>query len=144
MNNLWQRYTNVLHAKGIRPPCDRWYVIRAEEFLKNHQGKRLKEYTCNLVEAYLSDLGRNNSLNTWQFQQAVDAVRILCLDVLDRHWAATFDWEYWNSAAQPLERTHPTIARELPLDPPCSDDTYQSTCTPYPMPERPKGSRRNS
>ena len=58
MTDLWQRYTNVLHAKGIRPPCDRWYVIRAEEFLKNHKGKQLKEYTCNLVETYLSDLGR--------------------------------------------------------------------------------------
>ncbi len=45
MNNLWQRYTNVLHAKGIRPPCDRWYVIRAEEFLKNHQGKQLTAKT---------------------------------------------------------------------------------------------------
>ncbi len=135
MNNLWQRYTNVLHAKGIRPPCDRWYVIRAEEFLKNHQGKQLKEYTCNLVQAYLSELGRSNSLNTWQFQQAVDAVRILCLDVLDRHWAGTFDWEYWNSAAQPLEKAHPTIARESPLEPPFSGDTSQTTCTPYPMPE---------
>jgi len=40
MNNLWQRYTGVLHGKGIMPPFDRWYVIRAEEFLKNHKGKR--------------------------------------------------------------------------------------------------------
>jgi integron integrase len=135
MNNLWQRYTSVLHGKGITPPFDRWYVIRAEEFLKNHKGKRLREYTCDLVQLYLSDLGRCNALNTWQFKQAVDAVRILCLDVLNRDWAATFDWEYWNSAAQPLEKTHPTIARELPLEPQSLGDTSKRTRTGYEMSE---------
>ncbi len=40
MNDLWQRYTHVLHGKGITPPYDRWYVIRAEEFLKNHRAKQ--------------------------------------------------------------------------------------------------------
>ena len=78
MKDLWQQYIHVLHAKGIRPPFDRWYVIRAEAFARAHQGKQLKEYTCDLVQLYLADLGRCNSLNTWQFKQAVDAVRILC------------------------------------------------------------------
>ena len=42
MRNIWQQYTDVLHSKGIRPPCDRWYVVRAEAFLRAHQGKPLR------------------------------------------------------------------------------------------------------
>ena len=116
MNNLLQRYMTAIHNKGIVPPYDRWYVIRAETFLKYNQGKRLSEYTCDLVQTYLSELGRSDVLNAWQFRQAVDAIRILCLDVFKCDWAGSFDWEYWNNAAEPLERSHPTIAREIPLN----------------------------
>lgn len=38
MTDLWQRYTGALHEKGIRPPCDWWYVIRTEAFLQDHFG----------------------------------------------------------------------------------------------------------
>ena len=81
MRNIWQQYTDVLHSKGIRRPCDRWYVVRAEAFLRAHQGTPLKEYTGDLVKSYLAELGRNQSLKAWQFIQAVDAVRLLCTDV---------------------------------------------------------------
>ena len=115
MENLWQRYTSALHGRGIKPPVDRWYVIRAESFLKTHKGKHLSEYTCDLVQSYFSDLGRCNGLKPWQYKQAVDAIRILCSDIFRCPWIATFDWDYWHDAAQPLEDSHPTIAREKPL-----------------------------
>jgi len=41
MKDLWQQYTHALHAKGIQPPYDRWYVIRTEAFLQDHKGKQL-------------------------------------------------------------------------------------------------------
>ena len=135
MKDLWQQYTHILHVKGILPPIDRWYVIRAEAFLQVHKGKQLKEYTRDAIQLYLTDLGRCQTLNTWQFRQAVDAVRILCLDVFKRAWATKFDWDYWSSAAQPLESEHPTIARELPLEPDCSGNTCQETYDGYGMSE---------
>jgi len=125
MKDLWQQYLHILHAKHILPPVDRWYVIRAESFLRTHKGKRLKEYTSDTVQLYLADLGRSQYLNAWQFGQAVDAIRILCLDLFKRAWAAEFDWDYWKNAARPLEREHPTIAREVPLETVSSGDTRQ-------------------
>ena len=82
MKDLWQQYLHILHAKDILPPFDRWYVIRAETFLRTHQGKRLKEYTSDIVQSYLADLGRSRHLNAWQFGQAVDAVVYLHQQVL--------------------------------------------------------------
>jgi len=125
MKDLWQQYTRALHAKGIQPPYDRWYVIRTEAFLRDHKGKQSKEYTSDLVQGYLAALGRSQSLNAWQFRQTVDAVRILCSSVFSRPWTASFDWDYWNNAAQSLESTHPTIARETPLETVSSGSTCQ-------------------
>ncbi len=127
MNDLWQRYTAALHEKGIVPPYDRWYVIRTEAFLQDHKGKQLKEYTSDLVQAYLATLGRTQSLNAWQFRQTVDAIRVLCSSVFKRPWASTFDWDYWESAARSLETTHPTIAREIPIRESASDNDGQKT-----------------
>jgi integron integrase len=135
MKDLWQQYTQALHAKGIRPPYDRWYIIRAEAFARANQGRQLKEYTADVAQQYLADLGRCTSLNAWQFKQAVDAIRILCADIFKRAWAAKFDWDYWNNAAQPLESTHPTIAREFPLEAQSTGDESVRTNTPYKMPK---------
>ena len=64
MNDLWQRYTRVLHGKGITPPFDRWYVIRAEEFLKNHKGKRLSNsYWLLVLSCWLLETPRVGRLN---------------------------------------------------------------------------------
>jgi len=123
MTDLWQRYTGALHQKGIQPPYDRWYVIRTEAFLQGHKGKQLKEYTSDLVQVYLAALGRSQSLNAWQFRQTVDAIRILCSNVFNRPWAASFDWDYWENAAQSLESAHPTIAREIPIRSCANDNT---------------------
>jgi integron integrase len=135
MPDLWQRYTCALHKKGIQPPYDRWYVIRTEAFLQDHKGKRLKEYTSDLVHTYLSTLGRDHSLNAWQFRQAVDAIRILCSSVFNRPWVDTFDWGYWEDAAQSLESTHPTIAREIPIKQHASASGPQKRDTGYGMPD---------
>jgi integron integrase len=135
MINIWEQYTNILHSTGIRRPYDRWYVIRAEAFLRAHQGKPLKEYTDDLVKSYLTELGQNQSLKTWQYIQAVEAVRILCTDVFKRDWATHFDWGYWKSAARPLEREHPTIAREIPLETGVSGGARQGKPAPYPLSE---------
>ncbi len=65
----------------------------------------------------------------------MDAVRILCLDVFKRAWAVKFDWGYWNDAAQPLESTHPTIARELPLETEFSGNACEEANSNYGMSE---------
>ncbi len=126
MKDLWPQYLHILHAMDILPPIDRWHVIRAEAFLRSQQGKRLREYTPEIVQSYLADLGRSQYLNPWQFRQAVDAIRILCTDLFQRVWATEFDWDYWKHASRPLEREHPTIAREIPLETVSADNACET------------------
>jgi integrase len=135
METFWPRYIGALQKRGIKEPYLRWYVIRVEAFVRSYSEVPLSEYTSKMVQAYFADLGRKTSLKPWQFKQAIAAVRILCVDVLTCDWAKDFDWEYWNSAAQPLERTHPTIARELPLESVPQTLSGPQTPTPYTLAE---------
>ncbi len=135
MEMFWPHYIGALQKRGIKEPYLRWYVIRAEAFVRSYSEVPLSEYTSKMVQAYFADLGRKTYLKPWQFKQAIAAVRVLCVDVLACDWAKGFDWEYWDHAAEPLEPTHPTIARELPVEPVLQSGSDQQRPTPYPLAE---------
>lgn len=41
--SFWDRYMQKLNKSGIKPPFDRWMVIRADQYLAAHPGLRLTE-----------------------------------------------------------------------------------------------------
>ena len=63
------------------------------------------------VEGYLAELGKRTELKEWQFRQAVDAIQIL-FGLVGVDWLDQVDWNQWRASARPLERDHPTVARD--------------------------------
>jgi len=110
---FWDRYIEVLHKQGVATPFDRWYVVRAEQFLKALSSRRLAETAPSDLTEYLTSLGRDGRLKPWQFQQAIRAIRIL-YSMAKIEWADQFDWSFWEDSARALEPQHANTAREAP------------------------------
>ena len=34
VRSFWDRYIQKLHESGIKPPFDRWFVLRAEQYIE--------------------------------------------------------------------------------------------------------------
>ena len=109
---FWERYIEILQKQGITKPFDRWYVLRAQGYIDARPGLRLKEHRKSDLTSYLNALGRKSGLKDWQFRQAVDAIRILLVDMAGLDWARTFDWDFWRESARSLPSSHPTVARD--------------------------------
>ncbi len=107
---FWDRYINILHKHGIKPPFDRWHVVRAEQFLKAFPDRKLADHTPDSVRGYLEDVGRPAGLQDWQFRQVVVATRIL-FSMAGPESMQGFDWDYWQDSSRSLEPGHPSIAR---------------------------------
>lgn len=123
VRRFWDRYLELLHKQGVKPPADRWFVIRAEAYIKANPERRLAEQTPDDVRRYLSDLGKLGRMNDWQFRQSVDAIQKL-FELVGVPWLHQVDWDYWRDSAQALPATHPTIARasgQPPASPPHDD-----------------------
>jgi integron integrase len=107
---FWDQYLELLNKRGIKPMVSRWYVRRAEAFIKSLGGKKLRELTATEVDRYLENLGRKDRIEDWQFRQTVDAIRIL-LQLAKAACVDEVNWEYWLNSAQNLTADHPSIAR---------------------------------
>lgn len=44
IRSFWDRYVKKLYESGVKPPFDRWMVIRAEQYIAAHPGRRLAEH----------------------------------------------------------------------------------------------------
>ena len=109
---FWERYIEIIQNQGVTKPYDRWYVIRAQAYVDAHPGLRLKEHQVSDLTDYLNALGRKSGMKDWQFRQAVDAIRILLVDIAGLEWARSFDWDFWRESARSLQPSHPTVARD--------------------------------
>lgn len=74
---FWDRYIESIHNQGIKPPADRWYVRRSEQYITCYADKKLAAHTPTDVKDYLENLGRDASITDWQLVLAVDAIRNL-------------------------------------------------------------------
>jgi integron integrase len=110
VRRFWDRYLELLHKQGIKPPADRWYVIRAEAYIKANPERRLMEHTPADIHGHLSDLGGIGRINDWQFRQSVDAIQKL-FELVGVPWLREVDWDFWQDSAQTLPTNHPTLAR---------------------------------
>jgi integron integrase len=111
VRSFWDRYVQKLHESSVKPPFDRWMVVRAEQYIAAHPDRRLADQSPADVDAYLTELGRKPDLKDWQFRQAVDAIRMLFV-LAGVDWLDRVDWEHWRASARGLQADHPTVARD--------------------------------
>jgi len=111
VERFWDRFVDRIRKTGVKEPAVRWYVRRAEDYLKAFPGKRLADHTSEDVTGYLEQAGRLDRITDWQFVQIIDAVETL-LVTAKAPVAAQVDWGFWRDSARALAPDHPTIARE--------------------------------
>ncbi|QHI69916.1 integron integrase [Tichowtungia aerotolerans] len=112
---FWGRYADLVNKHGLSGYAAEWTVHRAQQFVYGLEGRKLRNVDATYLDQYLNVLGRNDSLQDWQMIQAINALKILLVDVVSLDWAVTYDWDARLSACRDLEPTHPTLAREAPL-----------------------------
>ncbi len=113
---FWENYVEKLRQRGVKQSAMRWYVLRAEEYIKATNGKRLAVQEATDVTHYLEKMGRKDRILDWQFRQIVDAIQNL-LETAGAGCLHAVDWEYWRNSAHSLPESHPTVARENGLLP---------------------------
>ena len=109
IKRFWDNYINRLKHIGIKTNVIRWYVIRAEQYIKAFPDRRLAEHGPEQVAAYLEHQGRAGGIEDWQFRQIVDAIQNL-FAMLSVTWLPEVDWEFWMDSADSLTESHPTVA----------------------------------
>lgn len=112
VRQFWDRYINNLEKQGVKPKMLRWYVIRAEQYLKAFPDQQLEKHGPGEVQAYLEKTGRKEGLEDWQYRQIVDAIQNL-FKLIEADWLEQVDWEFWKSSSRSLAPDHPTIARDV-------------------------------
>ncbi|MCB2184723.1 MAG: integron integrase [Desulfobulbaceae bacterium] len=115
IERFWDNYLNLLWKKGVKQAVARWYVIRAEQYIQAHHGKKLAEHDGNDIANYLKEIEELGRIQDWQFRQIVDALQQLFL-LIEAPWAVNFDWQYWLDSAASLPDSHPTVAPSQPVE----------------------------
>lgn len=113
VSRFWDRYIDSVHKQGVKPPVDRWYVRRSEQYITAFPNKKLVAHTQDDVTGYFTNLGRNTALKEWQFVQVVDAIQNL-FRMVGAGWFDQLDWQYWKNFSRTLTPNHATLARETP------------------------------
>ena len=113
---FWGRYAEKLFKNRIKGHNAEWHMRRAQAFVYGLNGLKLSKVDSAYLDAHLDDLGRKVELKDWQLRQVVSALRILLVEMVRLDWPATYDWEGRLSACLDLAPSHPTLAREIPLD----------------------------
>jgi integron integrase len=134
---FWERFIERARKTGVKETAIRWHVRRAEAYLNAFPEKRLSQHTREDVTGYLERTGRLDSIEDWQFVQTVDAIQNLLI-VARAPVAAEVDWAFWRDSARSLAPTHPTIAREGPMDSTASNQKATVSGTRFrPKPKAP-------
>lgn len=113
LERFWDRYIEYIRKNGIKPSVCRWYVIRAEQYIKAYPQKEITEHVPDDVDRYLGELGRIDRIKDWQFRQTVDAIQNI-FALLQVSWLAKVDWKYWIDSSMSLPEMHVSIARDIP------------------------------
>lgn len=112
-SKFFDNYLKCLVQASIPEKQRRWYVKRLEEFIKAHNGDKIKDLDCSEITHYFETIGRQKRLAGWQFYQCIDAIRILYCSFLRSNLCNEVDWRYWLDSAKQLDFDHPSTARQF-------------------------------
>ena len=77
VSRFWHNYLSVLEKNSIPRRLRPYYRKAVEHYLSVNGDHRLATHSAADVERYLIEKGRQPMLQTWQFRQSVDALRLL-------------------------------------------------------------------
>lgn len=109
----WNKFRNSLIHRKIPQKSHRWYTLRAERFLQNLASIGAQHIGPDHVSKYLKAAMNTGKLTDWQLHQLIDAIQILCVEVIDRKDFATFPWDDFHIKAGRISPEHATLAREV-------------------------------
>lgn len=112
---VWRNFTKQLQKRQINPNERLWYIRRAQLFLSKAKNTPLSELTIDRVVQYLAFISRNNIMNAWQVNQAIDAVYFLVCDVFHLAWSRKLDWASLKKDENHISPQHATLVRELAI-----------------------------
>ena len=78
----WDKYIEKTKSYGVNGRAYRWYVKHCEDYIKTYHDTRLADYHGQHLAKYLEDLGRKTFIQDWQLLQAIDALRLLFVDIV--------------------------------------------------------------
>ena len=107
----WDAYRQRLAKNNIKQNAQRWYVFRVEALLKAYPEKSISEITAIDVGEFLQKLTQNPAVKDWQILQAIDAIQILCTEVLDRKCFSQVNWDDYRLSVKTIDTSHDTLAR---------------------------------
>jgi len=58
-SHFWDKYINKSSAYRLKPVVAQCYVRHIEDYIKHHDGLRLRGHTLNEITAYIDLIGRN-------------------------------------------------------------------------------------
>ena len=117
IDRFWDNYISKTKSYNVPEKSVRWYIKHVERYIHAHPGLRLARHTTQTLSDYLDDLGRTKGVADWQFKQAVEALRIVFVELLRAPWAEAFPWGDWTDSATALPNDHATLARDYTRQP---------------------------
>ena len=105
-------YVNCLTARAVPSRQQPFYVARVNEFVRAANGRHPESLDEHGIGEILASFGRRDDLADWQFAQAIEAVRVYLVELLELDAATRVDWAYWKGSAAVLKTHHPSTARE--------------------------------
>lgn len=108
---FWKNYIEKTRIYNVPAKSVPWYVKHVEQYIHAYPGQRLAQHPARNLNDYLERLGRSEHLADWQFKQALDALRILFVNIVHTPWATSFPWRHWADASTSLPHDHATVAR---------------------------------
>ena len=93
--SVWSDYSKCLKSKMIRSDSIPFYLNYVKHFITKAKNTPISLLSSERVITYLSLLCKNNSLNDWQKNQAIDAIHIFLSDILKKNYVLEIDWKQY-------------------------------------------------
>lgn len=90
-SSLRDRYTQCLRDQDISQNRIKWYLSWIEQFARG-SNVPVEMRSPEDVEQFLRGLSQRPNLQDWRYAQAIDALRILYLVLLQLPWATKWSW----------------------------------------------------
>lgn len=113
----WDTFRSILIRNKILQNQHHYYLKRIESLLRFMQVSQHSTFDKTLIKPeiinnFLQEIDGKEALSSWQFRQLLHALKLFLVSLCHLSWAAEFDWDYWQGAAQKLPDNHATVARD--------------------------------
>lgn len=93
---FWADYRAAFARGRVPARAAECYLKRAKHFVWGRDLGALQALVPGELSAYFRQVFSRSALEEWQIAQMVDAVRVLCDEMLHLSWCADFPWDEWN------------------------------------------------